>query len=359
MSVKKSVILAVCVSLVLFFIVSAFVVSLKGKDFVESQAEARLKMKVEIGKIYLSAPFTINIQKIVLGDLFKAEHISFSPNIIGFFTGKIILDGVKVSGPAVNLVQSAEGRLNLPQLADTGKAPDIFITGLRIKRGRLVFTDEKTGTSPFKAKLSDINADISKVMMPLTSLNARFNFSANILSENDAQLGDIHGKGWVDFIHKGMDAVFECKNLEVVYFSPYYGSFLSNRKLTSAKADIKSQFKAEKNDLEILSNLKLYKLVYAAPGAAEGSPATAPDLTKSALDLFTDKEGNLNLDFKLRTKLDDPQLSAKEIKKAILNAAIKNLASQNPGDVAEKISGMLEQLKDFGKEMEGIFKKKK
>ncbi|MCK9603213.1 MAG: DUF748 domain-containing protein [Candidatus Omnitrophica bacterium] len=343
------------VILVLFFALS-IVVSLHGKKFIESRIEQSLKMKVSLGKISLGFPLSVNIKNLELGNIFKADVVSFSPNLLGLMAGKVVLDGVTITRPLINLEQSPEGKLNLPQIAQKGKQPPVFLTGLTINNGKLIFTDKKISAEGYKTILEGINLKVSKVMLPPTSLNTRFNLSANFLSPDGKALGSIDTNGWIDFRPKNMDAIFQIKDLEVTHFSPYYGDFISSRKILSGKLNFTSYLKAKNNDLKAECKLLLSGLTYEQQALPEGE--TKLDLFKSTLDFFTDKEGNLNLEFEINTRLDKPAITRAELHKIILNAAKRNLSNQSPQELYEKVSDTVKQFKKFGKELKDIFKNK-
>ncbi|MCX5710614.1 MAG: DUF748 domain-containing protein [Candidatus Omnitrophica bacterium] len=341
----------ISIFLVIFICGSVFI-ALYGKQIVVDQIEKNLKMKTTLEKISLSMPFSVHLTGLKIGDLFKADKISISPNIFSLFPGKIVLGSVTLVNPEVTLVQDPDGKLNLPKLEGGGGAPPVLVTGLIIENGKINFTDKKVSPEGLTTILSGINARISKVMMPLTSLDAEFNMDAQVQSAENKRIGDLSLKGWIDFRRKDMDAEFKVKDLDAVYFGPYYGDFISQKKLLSADLNLASTFKAKDNDLNIDTDFKLSGLVYAPvePGAEQ--ELSIFNLEKQALDLFTDKEGNLNLEFNIETKFDKPDIGGKKLRKVILTAAAKNLINQNPGDVYEKVM-------DIGKQFEQLFKKKK
>jgi hypothetical protein len=79
-------------------------------------------------------------------------------------------------------------------------------------------------------------------------------------------------------------------------------------------------------------------------------------LTSDALDMFTDQQGNLRLEFEIDTKLNNPSLSPDKIKGIILKAAMKNLSGQSPEQIIDKVTSKIEKYKDIGKELKNIFK---
>ncbi len=336
------------------FILANIAISVFARQIVVKQIDQNLKLPATLGSINIGLPFSINLNKLTVGDLFKVDRISVSPNILGFFAGKIVLSGVTLVNPLVNLVVASDGSLNLPKLEQKGKPPPVYLTALSIENGKIYFTDKKIDPSGYKITLAKLNARIAKVMLPPTSLKANFKVSLDVLNADSAKLGSAGLSGWIDFGPKDMDALLTVKDLDLVYFSPYYGNFISSRKLLSAKLNINSDLKSEKNNLNILTKFRLSNLVY----AQEEGQAELPELNlaKNALDFFTDSKGNLNLEFEINTKLDKPNIKASELKKIVLKAAAKNLANQSPEELITKVNDNIEQFKAIGKALKGIFK---
>lgn len=352
----KIIIWVIAVVAAVFVILNLTLPSLARKIITE-QIEDNLKMKVSLGSVSITPPLSVNLVNLKIGDLFKADRISVTPNILGFFAGKIVLSGVTLINPVINIEQSKEGKFNIPQFEASKGQPSVYITDFSLRNGKIVFIDKKIEARGFKVILSKINADISKAVLPVTSLKANFKFSADLLKEDEAKIGDIVFSGWVNFTPKDMDAKLDLRDLDITYFSPYYGEFLSRKKLLSAKLNTQTEFNSRDNNLNILTDFRLSNMIYAADGDS-GPEAHSLSLAKNALDFFTDQEGNLILEFEVNTKLDNPGLSIDELKKVILKAAVKNIARQNPEDLIKKVTDNIEQFKDFGKEMKRIFKGK-
>ena len=339
----------------LIFVIATIIIALYGKKIVESQIEQNLKMKARLGGMSLSFPFTVNLNNLEIGTLFKAAKISISPNIFSLFPGKLVLGKVVLIKPQINLEQGPDGALNIPEFKQKGKQPPVFITGLIVKEGRFIFTDKKVTPEGLKVILDNVFASISKVTFPLTSLTANFKVSADIMDADYKSIGSAATAGYIDFMRKDMDANVNIKDLNVIYFEPYYGDFISKKKLLSAKLNLNTALKAQNNDLDINSNLRLSELVYAKVEQKEGEVPEL-NLAKDALDLFTDSEGNLNLNFEVRTKLDNPSLSPKQLKKVILRAALNNLMNANPQTLIDKVQQNIGQFKEIGKQFKKIFK---
>lgn len=340
--------IAIWILLILFaiFISCSIAIALYGKRIVVNLIEQNLKMKASLGGISLGLPFSINLTNLEVGNLLKADTISVS------------LNRLTLINAVINLEQSQDGTLNLPRFKQKNKVAPVFLTGLAIKNGELIFTDKKVNPEGYRIIVGKINAYISKVMLPPTSLNTKFKLSATLMDSDARVLGSADTSGWIDFGPKNMDATLHIKDLDITYFHPYYGNFISDKKLLSARLNLTSILKAENNDLTITSDFKLSDLVYAKQEQPKEAELPKFDLLKNTLELFTDARGNLSLDFTINTKLDNPGINISELKRVVLNSAIKNLSNQPPEALIEKVTNTLEQFKDFGKELKNIFKKK-
>lgn len=344
---------------VLIFIAGSIGIGLFGKRIVEAELEKSLRMPVRLRKISLTLPLRIELTELELGYLASIEKISASPSIFSLFSGRIVFSDLTLKKPVVYLQRQPDGSLNLPEFKNSGERRQIpfYSRGVTVIDGRLLYADKRIKPAGFNLIIDKINLSFSKVMLPLTSLNTRFKASAVFLDASLASLiGSADFSGWIDFGSKDMEATLGLKDLNLVYFSPYYGNFISKRKLLAAKLNLQSQLYAKNNDLTVSSHFKLSDLVYALQEPQAEGIMKSFDLTKDTLDFFRDKQGNLVLDFTLNTRLDKPQVSSAQLKKVILEAALKNLASQSPEDLAEKLSETLEKLKAIGKEWKDIFR---
>lgn len=343
--------------ILVFFIIANLAVSLFAKQIVIKQIEQSLKLPARLDSIGVSFPLSVKFNKLRVGGLFEAGEISVSPSILGFLAGKIVLNNVTLVNPVINLEQASDGSLNLPKLKQGGRPPEIYLASLNVRNGRLIFTDKKVTPDGYKTIFSNINFRISKVMLPPTSLKVNFKLAADVLAYDSRKLGNLALNGWLDYGPKDMDAVFTLKGLDLTYFHPYYGNFISNKKLLSANLNIDTGLKAENNKLKILTDFRLSNLTYARQEQVEGELPEI-DLTKNALEFFTDSKGNLGLEFEINTQMDNPGVSVEQIKKTILKAAARNLANQSPADLIQKVNDNIEQFKAIGKTLKDIFKGK-
>ncbi|MDD5115481.1 MAG: DUF748 domain-containing protein [Candidatus Omnitrophica bacterium] len=321
---------------------------------IEKQIRQNLKVRASLGRISLNFPFTIVLEKLEIGDLANIKRISFSPDLIALAFGKVVIHGLTINEPVINLEQGPDGKLNLPfsstAQGSSAKAPEIYPLGLKVRDAKIIFTDRKINTEGYQLIIDKLNINISKVSFPVTSLATNFNLSCRMMNPEGVVFGNVLFSGRLDYPAGDMDAKLEVKDMDITNFSAYYGNFISHKKLLSAMLNLDSTFKARDNALKISTDFNLSGLEY-----EQGENAAALDLAKDALDLFTDSQGNLHLTFDIDTRLDNPGLSAEKLKNAILKAAMKNLVSQSPEQLANKVSNMIDKFKDYKKELKDIF----
>jgi len=333
------------------FIVASILVGLYAPKIIEDQIQRNLKVKINLSKVSLTLPFTITLEKLEIGNLASIKKISLSPNLVALLFGKIVIHGLNIVEPVINLEQSADGKLNLPVLEQKGKPPAIYVTSFNLRDGKLIFTDKKVTPAGFQVIVNKLNIKVTKVALPVTSLATNFSITAQLFSSQGMPFGDIVFSGWLDYLAKDMDAELEVKDLDLTKLSVYYGNFISNRKISSARLDLSSNFKAQNNALKIITKFNLSNLVYA--NAQEQQLNL--DLMKNALDIFTDPKGNLRLEFNIDTQLDNPAINQEKVQKIILKAAVKNLGDQPPQQLIEKVANVIDQYKGLGKELKAIF----
>ncbi|MHB8154797.1 MAG: DUF748 domain-containing protein [Candidatus Omnitrophota bacterium] len=334
-----------------FFVLANILIGVYAPRIIEQQIGQNLKLKASLGKISLSLPFTINLEKLEIGNLASIKKISLSPNLVALLFGKIVIHGLNIVEPVINLERSADGKLNLPVLDQKGKPPEIYLTSFNLRDGKIIFTDKKVTPDGFQVIVNKLNIKVAKVALPITSLATNFSVSGELLSQQAEAFGKITFIGWLDYLAKDLDAKVEFKELDVTKFSVYYGNFISARKLSSARLDLISTFKAKHNVLQIITKFNLSNLVYAQAQEQQ----LDLDLMKNALDIFTDSKGNLGLEFDIDTRLDNPALNQEKLQKIILKAAMKNLSNQSPVQLMDKVATVIDQYKGIGKELKAIF----
>jgi len=350
--------------LVLFLIVfsaTGIYISLFGKEMLITQLEEGLDMSVELEDISLKFPLSVNLKKLQIADAIKVKEISFTPILPALLSGRIVIDGLRLVDPSIELIKRRDGSLNfsLPE-KKSGDSPSrlkVIVTGLKVENAKVSYLDQSISSRGVKTILNRLNLNISKTLFPINQINLKFGFASDISDRDVKKIGSLSGDGWVNLVNKSAQCKFSIEDLDISYFEPYYGDLISKRKLLSASLNLNSHAEAEDNDLKIDSQLRLSDLVYQVDDPdPESTMLDIGSIIGEALDLFIDQNGNLELDFTINTKLDHPKVEVKQIKKAVLTAALANLTGQPPERIIEKFESIVDRFKDFGEQMEGIFK---
>jgi uncharacterized protein involved in outer membrane biogenesis len=151
---KFKVLFLILAALLAFFVIASILVGIYAPKIVEDQIRQNLKIKASLAKISLSLPFTITLEKLEIGNLANIKKISFSPNLIALLFGKVVIHGLTITEPVINLEQSADGKLNLPVLEQKGKAPEIYPTSLKVQDAKIIFTDRKVNAAGYQVMIN-------------------------------------------------------------------------------------------------------------------------------------------------------------------------------------------------------------
>ncbi len=351
----KKIFLIVIILAVTYFLLNIFIAT-AGKNIAASLIEKNFNRKTSLKSLNIGFPLSINIGGLEIENFLKAPSISVSPNILGFFFGKIVLGGVQVTKPLITIEKKQDGSLDIPLLAaGSGKPAQIFLTGLKVAKGKFIFTDKSFISEGFRVFIDDINIDINKAVLPLTSLNTKFNLSAMLVNAGSEPKGKATASGWIDFGPKNMEGNFELKDIEINYIEPYCKNLFFIKISPLAKLNFTSEAKAKNNDLLAKCRMEISSLVpVKSKGEEVKEPASIADLFSSAVDIFSDSSGNQVFNFTIKTKLDNPRF---DFQGTIAQGITQNITA-NPENTIEKVKKAAEQFKDFGKNFEDIFKNK-
>lgn len=346
----------ILIVLVALYVIANIALGVFGKAIIISQIEKNLKLKASLGRVAISFPLSINISKLEAGNLFKADSLSFSPSILGFLSGKIVLNELKIDRPEIAITKNIDGMLNLPRLESKG-GPSVLLAGLKIKNGKFIFIDKKINPQGHRVEVKDINADISRAAFPPASMYTNFRLSAALADSGGKPSGKAIASGWIDFRPKDMEGKIELKDIDGSSLSPYYQNIVAGKKLLSAKLNFTADLKSSHNDLTAQCRLEFSDVVYAAPESTEGKKEIS-DIIPSILNIFSNDSGNVVFNFTITTKLDKPRIDVVSLRGSIGQAAVENISSQPPEKVIEKVKEAAKGFEEIGKSLKEIFKNK-
>lgn len=353
MKFLKKILLVMLVIFAIIFPLGYALVSIFGKDILKAQIEKQLNLKVDLSSVYLSLPLNLEINNLSLGELAKIRKLKIYPSIIGLFSGKIILNNIALIKPEIALERKEDGSLNLPQLPERGNK-QVFIAGFMIKDGVVSVIDRKVSGEAFSFSIKNINLNIYKANLLPYPLSIKYALSATLPARPDTKEAQIEGKGTVDWSHKNMQGDFNISDIDVLFFKPYFGNIVpAEEQLKATLAYFNAVLSAQNNDLLIKCRLNVKNLA----SAKETTPETTSSelLASLGMDLLKSPQGEIDLEFDIRTKLDNPRFNKISLKGSVVQNVLEN-ALENPDKIKDTIKTISEQFKEKG--FKAIFKDK-
>jgi uncharacterized protein involved in outer membrane biogenesis len=361
---------------VMVFIGASIFISLKGKAIAISKLEEALNKEVTIGSIAVSFPLDLKISDLDIRGLLKAEEIYVSFGVIDLLRKNIVLPGLRLLRPQLNIERktaqqglfrdiklgeqrrSDNGRNYLVLASDTrtvsSDAPmSILIKKLVVKKGRVHFTDRTLGQRIFELDIDDINLEARGVSFPVASGSMQFKLSAQIITDKEAsRSAGIEGSGWIDFMRKDMQGSIQITDLDGTHFRPYYRRFFSEN-LKSADINFKADLVARDNDLTADCNLAIKNLLFEEPEVTQAKGLTFLDIIGSSI---AKRSRDINLNFVINTKLDNPKIDSAQIKGMVLDKVLETVTEQSPEQTEEDFKGIKQTFEEIGRELEDQFK---
>jgi hypothetical protein len=325
------------------FLASAVFVAIKGKSIAVSVIEKSLSRKVALESIRFSAPFSVAVDNLDIENLIKARRIIITPSLIGFVSGHIALNQVKLVNPEIFIIREVDGSWNLPR--PEGKS-SLLIAGIDIDNGVLNFIDKKIGPAGSSVRAKDINLKIHTSLLSARPLNVNFSLKSNIPSKDEKTKGTINISGWVNWLKKDMKGNIELSDLDALQFLPYYEDYLPSP-LKSGRIFFNSDLSAKNNNLVADCHLSVKDLIF--------EKKEEKDVSISILDLVTgglkNENQEVNLDFTVQTKLDRPRVDVAKLTGSVVAKSLGESMIRNPEETIEKVKNIGKDFESFGKEM--------
>ncbi|MCX5701633.1 MAG: DUF748 domain-containing protein [Candidatus Omnitrophica bacterium] len=316
--------------LVLFLIVTAIYTSLalRGKDLIIRKLEDLTRKKVSIDYFFLSPTFHLQLKKINIEGLFKADSINLAPSILRLFSGKIAFNSIKMQKPEFILERFApEATVNLTEAASGKKVakPKQILTlpfickRLKIWEGRIDYIDHTLGQDGFKIIVNKINFYLNNFNMFSHSLASDFQITGELPWQEGQEVGKIKAEGWINFFKKNMEANLNISDIDGIHFYPYYSNWvdLEKARIEKAKLNFTSDISSLNNNLTANCHLELTDIVF-TPRSPEEAEEKAEKIATAVLDIFKSlDEGKIVLGFVIRTKMDSPEFRLGDVRMAV------------------------------------------
>lgn len=358
MRLLKKIIMGILIFLVIAYLCLNIFVVTKGKALLSKSLSEILGKEVSLGSLYLSPICSININNLKIEDFLVADRLNLEPSLTGLLLGKIGLNRLIVIRPLVSIVRTGNTEFNVNKIIasiiknQNKENPQLsFVKQAVIKSARLSFQDKVTGSS------FDIVPIEVAVNTSLLDFKTRFDLSAQVVSGDGRNLGNIKGDGWLNFLRKDMDAKFSLNDVELVYFSTYFKNFF--RGLKSGKLLFNADAVSKNNDLRLDCHLETHGLNFGdEPLIVDSGSKEATmfgNISGLILNTLLGPGSGGIFDFSIHTKFDNPKIEGLQFKGNIFKEPIKNIM-ENPKETIEQFKKVGEDFKKVGKELKEQFK---
>jgi len=334
---------AIVILAIVFVVVYLFLL-FKGRTILVRELKQLTQKEVSLGYFSITLPLNINIRNLDIKGLLKVDSATISPSFIGFLTGRVVLNDVKIVKPeftyekfppqAVGLTPegsllpaAAAGSASSVKTVKPGEKPayTLILKRLSVKDGRINFIDHTVGTGGIMITLRELNFSLRNIYAFPASIITNFELSGKIPWKEGQDEGKIEAKGWLDLIRKDMQATFKIEDIDGVYLYPYYSTWVDLQKvrIEKAKLNFSASLKGINNNITAECHLELTDIVRRQRPEGE-EESKAEKVAAVVLDMFRAlNQGKIILDFTIRTKMDRPELGFGNIRMAFENKIAK------------------------------------
>jgi hypothetical protein len=330
--------LFISIIILAFLLATTYVVLVvQGRAILIKQLEFITNKKINIGSFSLASPFRFEIKNLEIKDLAKVDSIFISPSLLGFLTGNIALNEVKIIKPeltyerftpaATTLIETISST-DKPAIPKKKKRPiPLLIKNIQIKDGKFNFVDHAVSETGARTTVKDITLNLRNLCILPRSVITNFDIQGRIPWQEGQQEGRIEASGWINLFKKDMKATLKIEDIDGIYLYPYYSQWvdLDKARIQNAKLNFRSDITGVNNDLTANCHLELTDIVF-KPRPPEEKMDKAEKIATIVLDVFKalDK-GNIILNFTIKTKMDLPQVGFSDIKMAFENKLAKGI----------------------------------
>jgi hypothetical protein len=322
----KKVLLAVIFVIAFVFSLIYALLAFRGKEIIAKTITGITHKSVTIGSFSLTPPLNIQIKKLDIEGSAKVEEIFITPSIPCLLTGRIALNSVSIIKPQIlyerNNPQSIKSQAkSSPQATQTPQGKNtlnLIIKRLIIKNGVINLVDNTIGKESLKINIKDLNFRLTNLYLFPFSAIANFDLKGRIPWKEGKEEGKISLDGWINLFKKDMQASLKIADIDAIYLYPYYSTWvdLEKARIESASLNFSSDIKGLDNNVTADCRLELTDIVR-KPRAADEPQEKAERITDVVLEIFKSlNQGNIVLDFTIKTKMDNPEFGFGNIKAA-------------------------------------------
>ncbi len=305
--------------------------SVMGQAILTNQLQEITRKKVTMGYFFLTPSLKVDIKELNIQGLAKSQSVSVSPSIVGLLRGKLIFNQLTFIQPEFFINKNPPDIMDAPVSTVTIAPPAEIapvlkeakplafgIVNLHIKDGKVIFIDQTVRSGSIKIVMERIEASIKNVYLYSFPGISEFKLKAEIPWRDNEERGKVELGGWVNALKKDMRATLKINDIDAIYLYPYYSNWvdLDKARIERAKLNFSSEINGLDNEVTAECYLELSDMVRKPLEIGE-LEAKASKLTNAVLDRFkAQDEGNVKLNFTIKTKMDSPQFGFDNFKSA-------------------------------------------
>jgi hypothetical protein len=341
---------------------------MNGRSLLVNKLNSVFRREVFVGTVKTRLPFDLIIKDVEVKDLFKIGEVFAQGGVFDILGGNFILPELRIKRAVVNLEKPARAELQdtpLPQepvvdknvttptLAinvtktavpeEAFKLPNIILRRCIVSDSIFNFVDRSVADRYIKVTVKDVNIKIENLELPVrTSEITYFELTGKIPWQNIAEEGKIWFQGWINFFKKDMRAELKIGDIDGVYLHPYYSNWvdLEKSRIQKAKLNFFSEIVGLNNDVTADCHLELTRIEF-KPRPEDQPQEKAERIATAVIDIFKAiNEGKIVLDFKFKTKMDNPEFGLNKIIKMAVQDKIKE-ARKGDSDTVFTVPGKI------------------
>ncbi|RJP27619.1 MAG: DUF748 domain-containing protein [Candidatus Omnitrophota bacterium] len=359
---KRIILISLLLLLVAFISLHVFI-NIFGRTLLTKKLQESFNQEVKIGSLRTAFPATIQIKDLEVGRIFTINEILISGGSFDLLRRSISIRILKLDQPVVNVkkevIKPAAGKLfqeeNKELVSDSTPAisggskniviPPLIIRRLVINDGIFNFIDRTKGDSEIIIRAENVNVRVDNLTtLPIKRVITDFDISGKIPWRQEAETGSFNMEGWINRRKKDIQATIKIKDIDGVYLYPYYSQWvdLEKARIEKAKLNFTSEIQGLNNDVTAHCRVELTDIVR-KPRPEDEPQGKEERIADVVLGIFKAlNQGNIVLDFTIKTKMDNPQFGFSDIKMAVQNKLTE--ATKGNGFGIKDLIGLPEKL---------------
>lgn len=347
--------------------VAAMVALHFGTQALRRQVEQALGPESEVGEIVVGWS-AVELHDIVIraprgwpaAHALRAGRIVVHPDLFALVSARVHVPHIVIEDAYLSVWRSADGKTRLlPSLlerAGAGKTadegapgPEIGIGRVELRRGVLEFFDSTVRRPAHKTRLEKLHATVDDLRLP--RLDSRVAIRLDGAVKGVRRDGRLLVDGWAEPDKRNSEIATRLEGVDLLALQPYLIK-ASETGVRQGTLDLRLKSVVRGNRLHAPGSITLTGLELAA---GEGPFATFMGVPRAAVvAALRNRKGQINVDFTLEGKLDDPRFSLNENLVARIGAGVAEGLGISfeglgggVGGAAEGIGGVVRKL--FGR----------